>query len=63
MISRFNGKCVYCKEPTKAGVDQYDVVQKISYHEACQVNRDVSDVDEESGGELADQLGFQKEQP
>lgn len=58
MISRYNGFCKYCHRPTKAGVDQYLVAEKISYHEACLEN---GAVDEETASdELADKLGFKE---
>lgn len=38
MISRYNGTCVHCSKPTKAGTDIYDVESKESYHEACREN-------------------------
>jgi len=58
MISKYNGKCRFCKEPTLAGVDHYDLAKKVSYHEACLANRDVSEGEEEKD-ELADKLGFE----
>ena len=35
MISRFPGTCAFCKQPTKAHVDIYDVDTKQNYHEQC----------------------------
>jgi hypothetical protein len=58
MISKYNGKCAHCGQPTKAGVDQYDIDTKRSYHEACEPQPLPFDSAEDD--ELADRLGFRK---
>lgn len=63
MISKYNGTCFYCHQPTKAGVDQYHVGEKISYHERCHEN--VSEMDESTGKvdaeSLAERLGYRED--
>lgn len=63
MISKYNGTCFYCHRPTKAGVDQYDLAEKISYHAQCLAN--VNEWDEtvlkDDAESLADRLGYRKE--
>lgn len=56
MISKFNGTCCYCNEPTKAGKDIYDLDMKKSYHQACK-DEDEAQPDPEQW-DLADRLGF-----
>ena len=62
MISKYNSTCHFCHRPTKAGVDQYHVVEKLSYHEACHDN--VQAMDQETAQDepnaLADRLGFER---
>lgn len=38
MISKYPGTCCYCKLPTKAGVDEYEIESKASYHVECHEN-------------------------
>ena len=42
MISKYNGRCNYCGQPTKANVDEYDIERKESFHIACR-ERDESE--------------------
>ena len=35
MISKYAGTCYICKEPTKAGVDEYDLDTRRGYHAEC----------------------------
>lgn len=56
MISKFNGTCRYCKKPTKAGVDHYDLDAKTGYHEACKEEAESRPSPEQF--ELAERLGF-----
>ena len=62
MIAKYGGVCSYCHLPTKAGVDQYDVRAKVSYHPECAAeasyNFDTSD-DGDEPEKLAEKLGFE----
>ena len=55
MIAKYGGICTYCHIPTKAGVDQYDVEAKVSYHEECRMQDTGGDEPEK----LAERLGFE----
>ena len=57
MISKYNGTCVFCKNPTTANVDQYDMDTKKSYHEDCR-DRYEQTTGREEANVLADRLGF-----
>jgi len=65
VISRYSGKCYICGDATKAGVDQYDVANKRSYHQHCHDN--VVHIEEpataDDAGSLADKLGFAPRSP
>ena len=56
MISKYPGTCRYCKLPTKANVDQYDLETKTGYHELCKEAADSRPDDEQY--RLADRLGY-----
>jgi len=56
VISKFNGTCFYCKQPTKAGTDTYELDTKRSYHEACkEAAWSTPDAEQRA---LAERLGF-----
>lgn len=63
MISKFAGTCYYCHRPTVAGVDHYDVKEKIAYHEACRKNVAEFDetVDSTDAESLAERLGYRED--
>ena len=56
MISKYDGRCRYCKQATHAGVDEYDVETRQSYHVACQSQSQLLPIAEQH--ELAERLGF-----
>ena len=57
MISKYNGICVFCKKPTAANVDHYDMDTKTGYHETCR-DRYEQTTGREEAEALADLLGF-----
>ena len=59
MISKYNSTCRYCKLPTKAGVDQYDIDSKSGYHSKCEEEAENQPPSREQF-ELADRLGFRE---
>lgn len=59
MISKYNGTCCYCHEPTRANVDEYEIETKASYHAECRENQPPGPEDYA----LADRLGFIKFDP
>lgn len=56
MISKYGGICRYCKLPTKAGQDQYDLDTKTGYHDLCK-EADETTIDP-SAYILAERLGY-----
>src|SRR3990167_6328914 len=59
MISKYNSTCRYCKLPTKAGVDQYDIDSKSGYHWKCEEEAENQPPSREQL-ELAGQLGYRQ---
>lgn len=62
MISKYNGTCVYCGKPTKAGVDHYDIENKRGYHSACE-ERQENAPPSAAAFSLAEDLGFIRYDP
>lgn len=58
MITRYNSTCSVCHKPTKAGVDEYDLVSKKSYHLDCQHGHEPTTPDDSEA--LADRLGYRR---
>lgn len=58
MISKYAGTCVLCKKPTKAGVDQYDLDLKESFHLACKQDQEDNPKPTPEQFELAIRLGY-----
>jgi len=56
MISKYNGICFYCKQPTKANVDEYELDSKKSFHVACKEQDEAQPSPEQFT--LADKLGY-----
>lgn len=56
MISKYNGTCRYCKQPTKANIDHYELETKTGFHEKCQ--NDAEALSAEDNIALAEHLGF-----
>lgn len=54
MISKYPGHCFLCNEPTQAGIDQYDLQMKRSYHADCEENQPPGP----DAYVLADSLGY-----
>lgn len=57
MISKYPGVCRYCKKPTLAGKDHYDLESKTGYHSKCQEDAENAPASQEQY-ELADRLGY-----
>lgn len=60
MISKYDGICFWCKDQTHAGVDQYDVKNKVSYHQSCfqTIESAYESATKDEAEALADKLGF-----
>jgi hypothetical protein len=56
MISKYNGTCFYCKQPTKANVDEYELESKKSFHLACKEQDEAKPAPEQFA--LAERLHF-----
>ena len=57
MISKYNGVCSYCKLPTKAGQDHYDIATKASYHSICEEGAESGEPGPDAYA-IADRLGY-----
>jgi hypothetical protein len=56
MIAKYPGTCCYCKRPTAAGVDQYEVETRKSYHPDCLPGS--LPFDHDAAERIAERLGF-----
>lgn len=59
MISKYNGVCSYCKLPTKAGQDQYELATKTSYHTICAEGAESGEPGQDAYA-LADRLDYKQ---
>lgn len=60
MISKYPGLCRYCKKPTLAEKDHYDLESKTGYHSQCQEDAENAPASKEQY-ELAERLGYKTE--